>query len=134
MSYCYELILHLNQLLSLFIVPVTLKQLTTSLITTAKLSILDVCGGFSLCLCLHSSFLQHVWRFKRYCPAGIHLFKISNRNTKARCEIWSKLTIKTQEQRHWCRSSIFIVNFKHISRLALMFLLLTLNIYLPAGE
>ena len=47
MSYCYELILHLNQLLSLFIVPVTLKQLTTSLITTAKLSILDVCGGFS---------------------------------------------------------------------------------------
>ena len=28
-------------------------------------------------------------------PAGIFLFKVNNRNTRTRCEICSKLTIKT---------------------------------------
>ena len=32
------------------------------------------------------------------------------------------------------RSGIFIVNFEHISHLILMFLLLTLNMELPAGK
>ena len=40
-------------------------------------------------------------------------FKVNNRNTKKRCEICSKLTIKTQERR---RSSTFI-SFEHISHL-----------------
>ena len=31
------------------------------------------------------------------------------------------------------RSGIFIVNFKHISHFALVFLLLILNMYFPAG-
>ena len=31
-------------------------------------------------------------------PAGIYLFKVNNRNTRARCEICSKLTIKTPER------------------------------------
>ena len=31
-------------------------------------------------------------------PASIHLPKINNRNTRTRCEICSKLTIKTAEQ------------------------------------
>ena len=30
-------------------------------------------------------------------PAGIYLFKVNNRNTGTRCEICSKLTIKTPE-------------------------------------
>ena len=47
---------------------------------------------------------------------------------QARCEICSKLTIKIPERRQWRRSGIFIVNFEHISHLALVFLLLTLNI------
>ena len=34
----------------------------------------------------------------------------------------------------WRRSGIFIVNFAHISHLALVFLLLTLNMSLPAEE
>ena len=29
------------------------------------------------------------------CPAGIYLLKVNNRNTRARCEICSKLTVKT---------------------------------------
>ena len=60
-------------------------------------------------------------------PAGIYLLKVNNRNTKTRCEICSKLTIKTQERRQWRRSGVFIVNFEHISHLVLVFLLLTLN-------
>ena len=60
-------------------------------------------------------------------PVGIYLLKVNNRNTRKRCEIGSKLTTKIPEGRHWRRSGIFIVNFEHISHLALVFLLLTLN-------
>ena len=58
-------------------------------------------------------------------PPVIYLRKVSNRNTKTRCEICSKLTINTPERRQWCRSGVFIVNFEHISHLVLVFLLLT---------
>ena len=68
-----------------------------------------------------------------YYPIGNHLIKVSNRNTRARCEIYSKLAIKTREQHHWCCSSVFIVNYEHISDLALVFLLLTLSRYMPIG-
>ena len=43
-------------------------------------------------------------------PAGNYLFKVNNRNTITRCEICSKLTIKTPG-RHQRRSGVFIVNF-----------------------
>ena len=59
-------------------------------------------------------------------PVGIYMFKVNNRNTRTRCEICSKLTIKTPEQRYWPLSGIFIANFEHTSHLALVFLLLTL--------
>ena len=45
------------------------------------------------------------------------MFKVSNRNTRARCEICSKLTIKTPERHQWGHSSVFIVNLEHISHL-----------------
>ena len=32
-------------------------------------------------------------------PAGNCMFKVNNRNTRTRCEICSKLTIKTPERR-----------------------------------
>ena len=41
-------------------------------------------------------------------PANIYLLKINNRNTGKRCEICSKLVIKTPERR--C-SGVFIVKF-----------------------
>ena len=47
-----------------------------------------------------------------------------------RCEIFSKLTIKTPERR---RSGIFIVNFETISYLFLVFLLLTSDKQMLAG-
>ena len=64
---------------------------------------------------------------KKTHPAGIYLLKVNDRNSRTRCKICSNLTIKIPERRQWYRSGIFIVNFEHISHLALVFLLLTLN-------
>ena len=66
-------------------------------------------------------------------PAGIYLLKVNNKSTRTRCEICSKLTIKTLERRQWRHSGVFIVHFEHISYLVLVFLLLTLNRKLLAG-
>ena len=44
------------------------------------------------------------------------------------CEICSELTLKTPERRQWRRSGVFIANFEHMSRLILVFLLLSLKI------
>ena len=41
------------------------------------------------------------------------MFKDSNGNTRKRCEMCSKLTVKIPERRQWRRSGIFIVNFEH---------------------
>ena len=40
-----------------------------------------------------SQYLGDAYRY----PANIYLFKINNRNSRKRCEICSKLTIKTPE-------------------------------------
>ena len=65
--------------------------------------------------------------------ANIYLFKVNNRNTRKRCEIFSKFTIKTPERRQWRRSGVFIVNFENISHIFLVFLLLTLNKQMLVG-
>ena len=43
--------------------------------------------------------------------AGIYLLKVNKRNTRTRCEICSKLTIKIPERHH---SSVSIVNFEYV--------------------
>ena len=68
-----------------------------------------------------------------YVSTGIYLFKVNNRNTRARWEMCSTLTIKTLKLRQWCRSGFLIVNFEHISHLVLVFLLLTLKMKLLVG-
>ena len=45
-------------------------------------------------------------------PVGIYFLKVNNRNTKTKCEICSKLTIKITERR---RSNVSIVNFGHVN-------------------
>ena len=60
-------------------------------------------------------------------PADIYQLKVKNRNTRTRCEICEKLILKTPERRYWGRSSVFLVNFEHISHLVLMFLLKNLK-------
>ena len=51
-------------------------------------------------------------------PVGIYLLKFNNRNTKKRCEICLKLTIKTPERRHTSYftpcSNVSVVNFGHV--------------------
>ena len=59
--------------------------------------------------------------------ADNYMFKVNNRSARTRCEICSKLTIKTLERRHWRRFGVFIVDFEHISHLVLVSLLLTLS-------
>ena len=51
---------------------------------------------------------------ERIIPAGIFLLKVNNRNTRKRCEICSKLTIKALERRRCRRHEVFIVNFEQI--------------------
>ena len=41
-------------------------------------------------------------------PVGNYMFKVSNKNTKARCEICSKVRMKMSELRQWRRSCVFI--------------------------
>ena len=60
-----------------------------------------------------------------FIKSNIHLFKISNSNSRKRYEICSKLTRETPERRRWRRSSVFIVNFEHILHIFLGFVLLT---------
>ena len=57
----------------------------------------------------------------------MYLFKVNNGNTRTICEIGSKLTIKTTEQRHWRRSGVFIVDFEPVSHIVLVFPLLALT-------
>ena len=42
-----------------------------------------------------------------YSPAGNYMFKVNNRNTRTRCEICSKLTIKTPERRQGSLRSLW---------------------------
>ena len=56
-------------------------------------------------------------------PVGNYMSKVNYRNTRTRCEICSKLTVKTPERRlasFWYLN----INFEHISHLVLVFLLL----------
>ena len=64
------------------------------------------------------------YRALKLCKSHEGLTRLSN---IFRCEICSKLTIKTTKQRQLRRSGVFIVNFEHISQLFPVFLLLTLN-------
>ena len=67
-------------------------------------------------------------------PANIYLFKFNNRNRK-RCEICSKLTIKTPERHQWRRSDVLIANFEQMVFLlcsyfiVLVFLLLIFKVW-----
>ena len=62
------------------------------------------------------------WRIEfRPNPAGIYLLKVSNRNTRTRCEICSELTMKAPERHQWCCPGVFIANFEHISHLVQVF-------------
>ena len=66
---------------------------------------------------------------------SIYFSKVNNENNKAIHKNCSKLTIKTPEHYHqWRRYGAFKVNFEKTKYINLVFLFLTLNKYLPAGD
>ena len=69
-------------------------------------------------------FREFVIKAHKQCPspAGIYFFKVNNGKTRTMCEIYSKLTIKTPERRHWRRSSVFIANFEQIWHIVLVYI------------
>ena len=71
-------------------------------------------------------FFESTHFFQCY-PADIYWLKVNSRNTRARCELCLKLTIKTPQQRQWSRSGVFIINFEHTSHFVVVFPLLTSN-------
>ena len=54
--------------------------------------------------------------------AGIYLFKVYIENLRIMFENNSKLTKKISERRHRRRSGVFAVNFQHISKIVLVFI------------
>ena len=97
-------------------------------------SILHDCSNTRLSTIVQLSDLSlkniKAWNIYWTFPAGIYLLKVNNRNTRTKCEICWKLTIKAPERR---RSGAFIVSFEHISQLVVVFLLLILNMKMLAG-
>ena len=76
--------------------------------------------------CLSHLFI-FLLNFDCYYPTHNYLFEVNNESNRKRCEICSKLTIKTLELRHWLCSGVFTVNFVHISHIFLVFPSLTLS-------
>ena len=54
--------------------------------------------------------------------AGIYLFKVYIKNLRILFENNSKVTKKISERRHRRRSGVFTVNFQHISKIVLVFI------------
>ena len=87
------------------LVPCSAKYITTQILVIAKLNgIIDI---FREALIVLSSF-----------PTRNYLFKVSNWNTRIRCE--NCLRMKTLEWCQWRCSHVFVVNCEHISNFLLI--------------
>ena len=53
---------------------------------------------------------------------AITSFKLNNKTARTRCEICSKLTIKTPEERHGRLSGVIVISFEHISLCSTVFI------------
>ena len=97
----------------------------------------------------NSEYTGHMWITLSKCCSFVFIvdyehelfsiFKLTFTSSKSKIEVpdqmWNplKLTIKTLEWSQWRRSGVFIVNFKHISHIILVFLLMNLNKQIPTG-
>ena len=73
--------------------------------------------------------LEKIWNdiIEALYPAGNYMFKVNNRNTRTRCEVCSKLTIKTLERR---QALLLTLNTLHILFLCFCCSLWTCNYWL----
>ena len=74
------------------------------------------------------NFEIHISGTRSFYPVSIYLCKVNNRNIRIRCQVYSKLTIIDTRT-----ISLTYINFEHILVLFLVFLLLTLSMYLFTG-
>ena len=58
------------------------------------------------CVCNPVKHLRWSSLQKNSYRANIYLFKVDYRNTRKRCEICSKLTVKTPERLHWFKNEL----------------------------
>ena len=75
----------------------------------------------------HFSITFCAWRSEEILSSAFTCSKQQWKHQSNVYKIFSKLTIKTPELRHWRHAGVFIISFEQISHIALMFLLLTLN-------
>ena len=59
--------------------------------------------------------------------ANIYLLKVSNKNSRKRCDICSNLTLKRSDRLQWSRCDVFINDFKHMWHLFLVLVLFSFN-------
>ena len=99
-------------------------------------SVMHWFSKYMLFITLFLSFcwIEHLQILIEAIQPAITCSKLTKETLEQRCEISSKLTMKTPERRHWCRSIVFIFNFEHISHLVLVFLSLTLSRLMSAGQ
>ena len=65
---------------------------------------------------LTSSAIESIDTFQRQnYLVNIYLLKVANRDTRKRCETYSKLTIKTPERYQWCRSIFTVSGDTHMT-------------------
>ena len=101
------------------------QKYMTKLVCCFSLQNLKFVGTISMPFYWH---LKKQWKFGTSLTSKTskHLnIEVYNRNSRKRCNVCSKSTIKTAKQN--CFSGDFIVNFEHISHLFIRFPLLTLN-------
>ena len=70
---------------------------------------------------------MHVWPFCNITQVTFTFSKSTIETLEKKCEICSKLTIKTPEQFRRRRSIVVNVSFEHVSQLFVVFLLVTLT-------
>ena len=62
---------------------------------------------------LQKTFMVELFVVNGFYPAGSYMFKVNNRNTRTKCEICSKLTIKKPQYFTSC-SSVSTVFFEQV--------------------
>ena len=80
---------------------------------------------------MHTRPFEGISNYNKTNLLGIYIFKVDNKNTRARYETCLKLKLKNEYIR---ATVVFIINFEGIIYQVLAFLLLTLNIEMTDGN
>ena len=82
----------------------------------------------------HERLFLNLDRYFKLTQRAFTIYLFSKRNTRAMCEMCSRLTMKTPERHHQRSSKVFIVYFEQISHMVLVFPLYTLRKYVTVDK